>query len=425
MNSTKMFAVFREMISLLCVFASVLHSPGAFGGSTAREAFGVFDLPNDTRAFDELDHLGVEWVRLQFRVGEADPAAFTQRSSQLFSRGYGLWLTLYQRNPTNSFQPTDVTPLPSTTRGSYPALNPADYQAAVAELVQTLRQQMITHDLTPGERLVIQICNEVRPKELGGDNPFRFWHGSSNEYLAALTQTREAVQSVDQTIPTAAGGISSAVMEGILEGEEDIAAWNDLMLRSGQFDWADIHVRHRLETVAARVQWVRERWDGPLAATEFAGPDPRTGAICTEATQAEDLPLRMEATLQAGVDRVFWASLVENPSVEEVFFKEGLLELDTWRRKPVFTAYRDFINATVLRQLRVTISLDSGAGVRLLLSDPGGDEVYTIESSPDLSAWSAVGNITMSDGTGVFTDTLSPLEIARFFRFTVPSESTP
>ena len=48
-----------------------------------------------------------------------------------------------------------------------------------------------------------------------------------------------------------------------------------------------------------------------------------------------------------GVDRIFWSHFVENPAVEEVFFQEGLIEYETWRRKPAYYAYRDYLAGLV------------------------------------------------------------------------------
>ena len=59
--------------------------------------------------------------------------------------------------------------------------------------------------------------------------------------------------------------------------------------------------------------------------------------------QAEGLGIRMETALQAGVDRVFWAGLVENDFSGPIHANEGLLAKDTWRRKPAFEAYRRLI----------------------------------------------------------------------------------
>tara|TARA_Y100001934_G_scaffold224602_1_gene268755 strand:- start:1082 stop:1321 length:240 start_codon:yes stop_codon:yes gene_type:complete len=63
----------------------------------------------------------------------------------------------------------------------------------------------------------------------------------------------------------------------------------------------------------------------------------------TEERQAAEPPVRLEAAFRAGLDRVFYSHLVERPHVEETFFREGLITLDGFRRKPVFEAYRPMI----------------------------------------------------------------------------------
>jgi len=51
----------------------------------------------------------------------------------------------------------------------------------------------------------------------------------------------------------------------------------------------------------------------------------------------------MKTARRRGVDRLFWASLVENPAVSWIFQHKGLIERDTWRHKAAFDAYRDLI----------------------------------------------------------------------------------
>lgn len=79
-----------------------------------------------------------------------------------------------------------------------------------------------------------------------------------------------------------------------------------------------------------------------LAATEVAGPDPRTDMYSASA-QADDVVRRLRLALEHGVDRVFWAAPLENLDLEPAFRHEGLIERDSWRRKPAFDALRALI----------------------------------------------------------------------------------
>ncbi|MFQ5676573.1 MAG: FlgD immunoglobulin-like domain containing protein [bacterium] len=112
-------------------------------------------------------------------------------------------------------------------------------------------------------------------------------------------------------------------------------------------DWADIHLYHRLESIPDKVAWVRARWHGPLAATEFGGPDTSTGIPYTEARHAQELPQRFDLGLQAGLDRIFWSFLrdmdIEGDHLAQTL---GLMALD-WRKKPAYNVYRDLIAAAV------------------------------------------------------------------------------
>lgn len=96
---------------------------------------------------------------------------------------------------------------------------------------------------------------------------------------------------------------------------------------------------------------IRERWDGPVAATEVgglcdAGCSANQVAAYTPDVQAVDPPKRMRILLDSGVDLIFWASLVESPDQEPQYQAEGLLTTD-WVEKPAYGAYRELIGRVV------------------------------------------------------------------------------
>lgn len=308
--------------------------------------YGIFDVPADRRAFAAIDALGVGWVRQQWQMGDPRSArkldVLVRSLPMLIGRGVGLWLTIYHRDRSNADERGTVG-YARAGRGGFPPMDMSLYQARLEEAIRSLTGAIRGAGASPGGWLVIQINNEVVPRDIGGkDRASRFWHGTSDQYLAILSAAYEAVKRADPDVPVAVGGISSAAMELILNGEQRVAHWYDRLLREGRFDWADIHLRHRIDDIPAKVNWVRARWPGPLAATEVAGPDPRV-APYSESGQAQDLMARMAAARDAGVERLFWAGLAENPSVAQIYRKEGLIERSTWRRKLAFESYARLI----------------------------------------------------------------------------------
>jgi hypothetical protein len=125
-------------------------------------------------------------------------------------------------------------------------------------------------------------------------------------------------------------------------GTEPLAKWHERMLRDGRMDWADVHLYDHIDTIPARVNWIRGLWRGPLAATEIGGPDERTGVRYSEELHAQDLIQRLRTALKSGVDRVFWAHLDENPHADARFQPMGLVTRQ-WRKKPAFEAYKRLI----------------------------------------------------------------------------------
>ncbi len=260
----------------------------------------------------------------------------------LITRGAGLWLTVYHRDRSNADERGTVG-YARAGRGRFPPVDMSLYQARLKEAVRSLTGAIQGTGTSPGKWLVIQINNEVIPRDVGGkDRASRFWHGTSDQYLAILVAAYEAVKRADPNVPVAVGGISSAAMGLILDGEQRVAHWYDRLLREGSFDWADIHLRHRIDDIPAKVAWVQARWNGPIAATEVAGPDPRVEPY-SERGQAEDLTARMTIARDSGIDRLLWAGLAENPHVAEIYRKEGLIERGTWRSKAAFSAYMQLI----------------------------------------------------------------------------------
>ena len=330
------------------LFAQYQATPNASRDLTPRtDVYAIFSIPPDERSWPALDSLGVGWVRLQNQMGESNFNLNIQFFSRVLTEGYGLWLTLHHRDRSNV---ADTLLFDASERGSFPPADTSMYKDLVQQNLQPLVDLLQSQGKNPADWLVVQFSNEVMPSDVLPPSPKRFFHGTSDEYLDMLALTYRAVKSIDNTIPVAFGAISSGQLEAILDFQtnpndtaQKIVEWNDRLLREGKFDWADIHLYHKIDSIPAKVAWVRERWDGPLAVSEDGGPDESTGAVYTEELQAQELPDRINTTLAAGVDRVFWAFLrdLDIPG-DRLAQTLGLLAKD-YRFKPAFSAYRDVI----------------------------------------------------------------------------------
>ncbi|MFQ5436515.1 MAG: hypothetical protein ACE5FD_16750, partial [Anaerolineae bacterium] len=318
----------RQLLPTLIVFGLVLSAcrasntavpsptttpPPRHSPQPASNTFGIFSFPPENeRAWNALADLGVGWVRLQFRLGKEDPTVYTR----VLDEGYGLWLTLTPRDAENVADPEKLA---RSQRGGFPPVNDEPYKALVTATIAPLVESLRAAGKNPGDWLVIQLGNEVIPSDVLPDQPLRFWHGTADEYLHTLALTYQAVKAVDPSIPVAMTSLSSEAMEAVLSYEsgetqyQPIADWAARLLAEAQADWADIHLYHSVETIPDKVAWYRAHWNGLLAASEIGGPDSAVTPTFTEAGHAADLNARLTAALEAGVSRVFWTTLIEQP----------------------------------------------------------------------------------------------------------------
>lgn len=261
------------------------------------DVYAIFSIPPDERSWPALDSLGVGWVRLQNQMGQVNQQLAIQFFSRVLTEGHGLWLTLHHRQRSNV---ADTLGFDASSRGSFPPADSVKYKELVRSNIQPLVDLLTSQGKDPGKWLVVQFANEVAPEDVLPPSPTRFFHGTSDEYLETLALTYPAVKSVDPSIPVASGGISSLTLKTIVEAGpnpsdslQKIIDWNERLLTDGMVDWADIHLYHAIEEIPAKVAWVRQRWHGPLAATEVGGPDERTGAQYSDSLHAAELPERI------------------------------------------------------------------------------------------------------------------------------------
>ncbi len=326
------------------------------------DVYALFSLPRDERVWPALDSLGVGWIRLQYQMGETDANQSQQAFLRVLNEGYGLWLTIYHRDRTNV---ADTLRFDASSRGSFPAADSTAYANLLTSTIQPLADDLAAQGKNPAEWLVIQYANEVSPEDVLPPSPTRFFHGTQDQYLTELSRTYDVVKSISDDIPVAFGAISSKSLEAILnynrtgnDSLKSIVDWNEKLLAEGRYDWGDIHLYHAVESISEKVAWVRERWQGPLAASEVGGPDERTGVEYSEALQAEELPSRIRTTLESGVNRVFWSFLVDLDLPDDRLAQTlGLIASD-WRHKSAYFVYRDLIADAVTSVEIPTVPVD-------------------------------------------------------------------
>lgn len=311
--------------------------------------YGVTFLPayQGEKLWSNLRDLGVGWVRLDYWIGDA---RYEERFKPIIERaideGYSVWITIYHRDPAN----VDAARLASSKRGGLPALDLSRYRGLVARAIQPLADRIRSRGAKPSERLVVQVENEVAPEDIAPPNPNRFWHGTSAQYFSQLVASYEAVKSVDAGIPVALAGFASeglewAVTPNASAGARKAATWMERMLREGKYDFADVHLYHRIASIPAKIAWVRARTSSPIAATEVAGPDERSGERYSDEANALDLEARIPAVLSAGATHVFWLGMAEAPTSDRLGKTVALTRTDA-SRKPAFDRYRRMISGS-------------------------------------------------------------------------------
>lgn len=284
-------------------------------GGPRSDRFGIFDVSSDRRT---LDRLGVGWVRVQWQMGDVKGGRridrFAAMAGILAERGIGLWLTVYHRDPTNILDAGTVG-YANATRGGFPPRDGAVYQERLKRGVGRIADALLMAGRDPGRWLVVQIGNEVLPRDVyPPDRKVRFWHGTAEQYLWTLSLGYAAVKAVDPSIPVAAAGISSAALEAIGRDQRRIAAWNERLLTRGRFDWADVHLRHAIADIPAKMRWLRRFWSGPIAATEMAGPDP-TPRRCRRPTSSSGCGRRRPGASIGCSGRRWWRTRMSRRSI--------------------------------------------------------------------------------------------------------------
>lgn len=328
--------------------------------------FGIFDVPRDARAFQSVKALGVGWMRAQLPLGDPNSERKLQKllgdMEALNNQGVGLWLTLYHRDRSNSIE-TGTVGYSKAHRGGFPVRNHVLYRQWIQSIIKQFTNVLKSAGRTPSRWLVVQFGNEVLPRDVAPpDRAVRFWHGTAEEYLAMLESGYRAVKAVDRNIAVASAGISSAAMEYVLQAANPVSEWNRRLLTEGRADWVDIHLRHSVDDVAAKLRWTRTYWNGPIASTELSGPDPRVEEWTAE-KQYRDLTERISIAQENGVSRIFWSALIDRPGGEVVYDNEGLL-YENGEKKPAYGAYRALVFGRSVPAFNVFSSCRSNRAAR-------------------------------------------------------------
>lgn len=174
----------------------------------------------------------------------------------------------------------------------------------------------------------------------------RWWDGSVADYARLLDVAVPVIRGAGKL--ALVGGLTSdstraawlaATGKAVLPPDQATRAQEiGSLLRTSDYDAADLHIYHELSTVADRVKWFAGLTGGrPVWVTECGGPDARVTPY-SDAAQAEDLPQRMAAILKTA-QRAFWLSLYETTQQGETYDHLGLIRADG-TRKPAYDAYR-------------------------------------------------------------------------------------
>jgi hypothetical protein len=291
--------------------------------------FGVINFPvGDPRVvplFKELNigflRVNVQWGDIERRKGVYSWAAVDKILSYR-RMGFDICLTVITRNrlyatagysttmPHRAGKPNDL----------------AAYQRFIAALLKRVGPNIA----------FLQIDNEVSEDGI-------YWAGTVENYLSVLRRTRDAVNSYK--IPIALAGIASEATELLIEGDTLTVHSVSSALSSGLYDVVDLHLYHRVESIAAKVEWFHDFGIRRIIATEVSGPD-----IVVDPWSEKEKCLQLERrfdTLQvAGVERMCWFSFVDLSNEAPRFRRQGLVS-PTGIKHAVFDTYRRYIARTI------------------------------------------------------------------------------
>ncbi len=305
------------------------------GGQPRREMVGY------------LTDLDADWVRVNIHLGGE-----TGDYTLFLDAGINVILTFSNRDPAN--MDTAYGTFAEWPNSGFPFLSQETYQQQVREALAPALPY-----LAQGRQVWVQAENEVGDAAL---NPnARFWRGSTDQYLELLRAFYEAVKSVHPDIPVVLSSFPSESLDAVLDPSDPHYAYATQhltqLLSEGRYDAVDLHFYGCVESIPAKVQWVKEHMpvDRRWISTENGGPDPRCPSTpqswrddlaSFEARQAEQVAERLTACAENGGTVCLWFSLFDlrgEPS--DVFNRLGLLDQSVTppRKKPAYDSFKTFV----------------------------------------------------------------------------------
>ncbi len=118
------------------------------------------------------------------------------------------------------------------------------------------------------------------------------------------------------------------------------------------FDVIDIHLYHTVESIPGRVRWLKSimqeaNCSKPIWSTEISGPQLADRGDADEAfyqDQAKELPVRLQAALDSGIEKVFYFHYRDGApdAAPDIMYATLGLVTNDGRKKPAYKAMRKF-----------------------------------------------------------------------------------
>ena len=332
-------------ISILSIGLLPITDLAPASGATA-SPYGVMvsGASNDPARVASAIDLGAHWVRLNYELGgpQSDPQHF-------LDAGVDVVLTITNNDPTNVIT-TYGTPAQYPHAG-FPYVARDRYVAAVQKVVQALHPRV-------GHHVWVQCENEINDASLAPNSPD--WRGTTNQYLTLLGACRTAVKRADARSRVVLAGMQSESLDAAINPanlHHGFAADRlSRLLNSPAYNVVDLHFYGCVETIPAKVAWIKARMRAGTSwiSTEDAGPDPRCATTPItwrdarfESTQAAQVTRRLTTCAAQGGRICLWFSLRDLRGETDVFNHLGLIDSHSnpWRQRPAYDAFQRLTGA--------------------------------------------------------------------------------
>lgn len=346
-----------KMSRIVClgILGLWLLSTALFAATPSADKVGVFGLENK----QEADDLGVGWTRVPvwWNSYETQREKLEQRLKAL--EGVKVLATIRAVHLTKTNCPARAKPR-LREQMSCPPRDIEEYKNFIREVVKNYKDKIAAW----------QIENEVY------SGAVKYWVeddlGSIDHFISLFKAVSEVIRQEDPGKIILAPGI--ALGRGIEFDAEGNVRFTESVLSPklqrevfltcqanvrkafkelcGYFDVADIHLYHTVESIPNRVKLLKklmqeEGCTKPIWSTEIAGPQlwDRNATEEFYAAQAKELPLRLSAALDSGVEKVFYFHYRdgEKKSSPDIIFATCGLVAANGKKKPAYFAMQKFM----------------------------------------------------------------------------------